>query len=223
MDACAPLVFDLAALGASAFLLIAYHLWLARKVRREPAYTVQGVNRLARTAWVAQVMAQGKDILAVQTLRNSTMAATFLASTAILLIIGVLSLSGQAEKLEAAWRALDFWGAGQSPLYSMKLLLLLLDLLFAFFAFSMSVRIFNHVGFMINVPPAAGHAALSPASVAVHLNRAGRFYSLGMRAYYLAVPLLFWLFGPLFLLLSTGGLILVLLRLDRAPAVPGES
>jgi uncharacterized membrane protein len=57
----------------------------------------------------------------------------------------------------------------------------------------------------------------SPAHVAVHLNRAGHFYSIGMRAYYLVVPLVFWLFGPQFMLASTVGLIWVLYRLDRAP------
>jgi uncharacterized membrane protein len=218
----AALGYDLAALAISVLLLVLYQVFLARKERRDPTYTVQAVNIIARTAWVENIMREGKDILAVQTLRNSTMAATFLASTAVLLIIGVLSLSGQADKLETTWHALNVLGARHSELYMAKLLLLLIDLFFAFFSFSMSIRIFNHVGFMINVPLAMNHKAISPAHVAVHLNRAGRFYSLGMRAYYYAVPLLFWVFGPLFMLAATVGLIMVLYRLDRAPQVLAE-
>ncbi len=214
-----PFTFDLVALSASVAMLVLYHLYLARKQKRNPAYTVQAVNIIARTAWVENIMHGGKDILAVQTLRNSTMAATFLASTSVLLIIGVLSLSGQADKLENTWHVLNLLGARHSELYMAKLLFLLVDMVFAFFAFSMSIRIFNHVGFMINVPLAANHKAISPTHVAIHLNRAGRFYSLGMRAYYFAVPLLFWLFGPLFMLISTAGLITILYRLDRAPKV----
>lgn len=69
---------EIIALAASALLLAAYHLWLRLKVRRHPAFTVQAVNRLARTAWVESIMTEpGKEVLAVQTLRNSTMAATF--------------------------------------------------------------------------------------------------------------------------------------------------
>jgi uncharacterized membrane protein len=83
----------------------------------------------------------------------------------------------------------------------------------------MSIRVFNHVGYLINVPLSLEHKAISPQHVAIHLNRAGRFYSLGMRAYYYAVPLVFWLFGPHLLLLATLGLIVVLYRLDRAPKV----
>ncbi len=214
-----PFAFDLVALALSAALLLLYQLHLARKERRDPTYTVQAVNVIARTAWVEAIMHEGKDILAVQTLRNSTMAATFLASTSVLLIMGVLSLSGQADKLESTWHVLNLLGAKHSELYMTKLLLLLVDLVFAFFSFSVSIRIFNHVGFMINVPLALNHKAISPAHVAVHLNRAGRFYSLGMRAYYFAVPLLFWLFGPLFMLAATVGLIAVLSHLDRSPKV----
>lgn len=211
---------DLVSLLASILLVAAYHLFLYRKVRRNPAYTVQAVNKIARTAWVETIMHDGrKDILAVQTLRNSTMAATFLASTSVLLIIGVLTLSEQGGRLEATWHALNMVGAKHPELWMAKLICLLLDLFVAFFSFSMSIRVFNHVGYMINVPLGLNHKMITPAHVATHLNRAGGFYSIGMRAYYFLVPLVFWLFGPHFMLVSTVGLLLVLYRIDRAPKV----
>lgn len=211
---------DLFSFALSALMLIAYHLFLRYKVKRNPAYTVQAVNVIARTAWVETVMKDGrKDVLAVQTLRNSTMAATFLASTAVLLIIGVLTLSGQGDKLEGTWHALNVMGALRSELWLAKVLMLLLDLFIAFFSFSMSIRVFNHVGYMINVPLNLEHGMISPAHVALHLNRAGKFYSIGMRAYYFTVPLVFWLFGPHFMVLATVALIAVLYHLDRAPRI----
>jgi uncharacterized membrane protein len=161
---------------------------------------------------------EGREILAVQTLRNSTMAATFLASTAVLFIIGVLSLSGQGDKLEGTWHALNI-GSNHSELWLIKLLLLLLDLFCAFFSFAMAVRVFNHVGYLVNVPLSLGHKMICPAHVAAHLNRAGKFYSLGMRAFYFTVPLVFWLFGPHLMLAATVGLIVVLFYLDRAPSI----
>lgn len=212
------ILVDLAALLASALTLVAYHLFLRHRERTHPAYTIQTVTAIARTAWVESIMSEpGKEILAVQTLRNSTMAATFLASTAILLIIGVLSLSGQGDKLSDAWHALNYFGGTHRELWMVKLLLLLLSLLVAFFSFAMSIRVFNHVGYMINVPFDLNHDAISPRTVATHLNRAGRFYSVGMRAYYFVVPLLFWLFGPHLMLLATLVLVVVMHKLDRAP------
>lgn len=211
---------DLAAFAVSVLLLVAYHRFLAYKVKHNPAYTVQAVNVIARTAWIESIMRDGKkDVLAVQTLRNSTMAATFLASTAVLLIIGAMTLSGQADKLDSTWHALNALGAKHPELWQIKLLLILIDLFVAFFSFSMSIRIFNHVGYMVNVPLAMNKTMFSPAHVAVHLNRAGYFYSIGMRSYHLVVPLVFWLFGPHFMLASTVGLIIVLYHLDRAPTL----
>jgi len=209
---------DLFMLAISVALLVIYHLYLRYRTRKNPHYTVQAVNKLARTAWVETMMAFGKpDVIAVQTLRNSTMAATFLASTAILLIIGVLSLSGQGEKLSGTWHALNIVGAIRTDLWLGKLLFLLVDLFVAFFSFSMSVRVFNHVGYMINVPTSLNHKSISPRHVAAHLNQAGKYYSIGMRAYYFLVPLVFWLFGPHFMLVSTILLIAVLSRIDRSP------
>ena len=211
---------DFASLLATVLLIVAYHSFLRRKIRHDPAYTVQAINRIARTAWVETIMGDDKNaVLAVQTLRNSTMAATFLASTSVLLIIGVLTLSEQGDKLEAHWHALNMVGAINPMLWMVKLLLLLLDLFVAFFGFSMAIRIYNHVGFMINVPVRLNHKMITPAHVATHLNRAGHFYSMGMRAYYYLVPMVFWLFGPHFMLVSTIVLLLALYRIDRAPKI----
>lgn len=207
---------DLLAFLASATLLAAYHLYMRVKLRKNPAFTIQAVNFMARAAWVEGVMAdRTKDVLAIQTLRNSTMAATLMASTAVLLIIGVLTLSGQGEKLSGTWHVLNLFGDTRAELWVIKLLALMADFFVAFFSFSMSVRLFNHVGYMINTP-------ISPQHVALYLNKAGLYYSVGMRAYYFSVPLVFWLFGPLLMLISTVALIVILYNIDRAPAFLSE-
>lgn len=211
------LSYDLSSLALSILFIVAYHGYLRYKIRQNPAYTVQAVNVMARTIWVETIMQEGKEILAVQTLRNSTMAATFLASTAVLLIIGVLTLTGRGNEFSDSWHALNSMGARHTELLLAKLLLMLLDLFVAFFSFSMSIRLYNHVGFMINVPLKLSHEIINAQHVAIHLNRAGGYYSVGMRAYYFLLPLVFWLFGPQFLLASSVGLIFVLYRIDRAP------
>ena len=53
----------------------------------------------------------------------------------------------------------------------------------------MYIRIYNHVGFMVNVSLRLNHKMISLAHVACHLNRAGHFYSPGMRSYYYLIPL----------------------------------
>ncbi len=214
---------DIAGFTASLVLLISYQAYLRYRLSKDPGYTVQRVNNLVRGAWVREIMRRRDGILAVQTLRNSMMAAVFLASTAVLLIIGVLTLSEQGDKLRTTWQALDVFGAPGSRLWLTKMLLLLIDLLFAFFSFAMAIRLFNHVGYMINAPQNEGLVVADPAHVSGHLNRAGHFYSIGMRAYYYTVPLLLWLFGPHFMLAGTVALVVALYFLDRTPRLPDSA
>ncbi|MDP2058071.1 MAG: DUF599 domain-containing protein, partial [Thiobacillus sp.] len=179
--------------------------------------TIHGVNALARTLWVENIMRNNnKDVMAVQTLRNFLMGSSLMASTAALLIIGTLTLSGQAENIAQNWHALSFKGSFATELWIVKVMFLLLDFIVAFFAFTMSVRLTNHVVFMVNVPEHDAHHNLSPKAVARRLHRAGSMFAIGMRAFFFAVPLVFWLFGPYFLLISSIFLVLALYRLDRS-------
>lgn len=208
---------DLLSFVASACMVLLYQLYLRWRTRRDPASSAQDVMLAARAAWVESVMRERRDILAVQTLRNSTMSASFMASTAVLLIIGVLTLSAQGDKLSGTWHALNFLGRAGAEMWLFKLLMMLFDLLFAFFSFSMSVRIFHHIGYLINVPLDTANEAVQIRRVGAQLNRAGIYYRIGMRSYYFTVPLLFWLFGPLWLLGATIATVFFLFHLDRAP------
>ena len=208
---------DLLTFAASAGLILVYQRYLNWRTRRDPASSAQDVMLAARAAWVGSVMRERRDILAVQTLRNSTMSASFMASTAVLLIIGVLTLSAQGDKLSGTWHALNFLGQASADMWLFKLLMMLFDLLFAFFSFAMSVRIFHHVGYLINVPLDRSMEAAQIGKVEAQLNRAGIYYRIGMRAYYFTVPLLFWLFGPLWLLGATLAVVFFMFHLDRAP------
>jgi uncharacterized membrane protein len=208
---------DLVSFTFSAALLLSYHLFLRYKLLTDPAYTIQAVNAAARLAWVEGIMTKaGNEVLAVQTLRNAIMGPTFLATTAVLLLIGTITLTGQADKLEQTWHALNIFGASGPELWLAKVLLLLMDFLIAFMCFTQAVRLFIHVGFMINVPPSDARRN-SAQFVATQLNRAGVYHWIGMRAYYCAVPLVFWLFGPHFMMLATLVTVAILFYLDRTP------
>ena len=80
---------DIAAVVLSGLMVLGYYLLLRVRTRRDPHYSIIAVNALARRIWVHNVMTnQGKDVMAVQTLRNFIMVGTMMASTSSLLIIG---------------------------------------------------------------------------------------------------------------------------------------
>lgn len=217
MDPLSEFTTDFVAFMASTALVAAYYIFLQIKVRGNPTYTIHGVNALARKLWVENIMRNpGKDVMAVQTLRNFVMGASLMASTAALLIIGTLTLSGQAENIAHNWHILSAGGSHSTEVWTVKVMFLLVDFIVAFFAFAMSVRLANHVVFMVNVPDQGLHHNLSPRAVGRRMQRAGNMFAIGMRAFFFAIPLVFWLFGPSFLLASTVGLVITLYRLDRS-------
>ena len=213
---------DLLSLALSVSMIGAYYYYLRIRVRRDPTYSIHVINESARRLWVQHVMANPtKDVMAVQTMRNFIMVGTLMVSTATLLIIGTLTLSGQADSIARSWHAINHLGPPSAELWTLKVMCLLADFLVAFFAFTMSIRLANHVLFMINVPRELreGNDALAPEAVARRLNRAGYMVAVGIRAFLVAVPLVFWLFGPVFLVVATIGLLLVLFRLDRSQVI----
>lgn len=209
---------DIVAVAVSVALLIVYYVFLSVRARRDPQFSIHAINQKARLLWVRDVMSnRSKDVMAVQTLRNYVMAATFKASSCILLIMGTLTLSGQAETLSRTWHILNIAGSEAPELWIVKVLALLTVLIVAFFSFAMTIRVLNHVLFQITLPAEAAQDDLSPDRVAQRLNHASVFYRIGMRAFFLTVPLVFWLFGPLFLIVATMGLVVVFYFLDRSP------
>jgi uncharacterized membrane protein len=217
MDLFSSFETDFVAFGLSVAIVAAYYFFLNLKVRDNPTYTIHGVNALARQLWVKNVMSDpAKGIMGVQTLRNFIMGSSLMASTAALLIIGTLTLSGQEERIAQSWHMLSSNGSFSTELWIIKVMLLLIVFVVSFFAFAMSVRLTNHVVFMLNVGEHDANHNLSPEAVGRRMQRAGHMFAIGMRAFFFAVPLVFWLFGPYFLLASTIGLVVTLYRVDRS-------
>jgi hypothetical protein len=157
---------------AALILLVLYYVYLYRKTKANPLSTAQELARRTRASWVKSVVEGGKDILAVQTLRNWTMAATFLASAAILIGLGVFNLALTLDKQGELSLLVGPFSSGHPGLWTAKLILLGADFLFAFFNFTLAVRYFNHTGFMINLPTDSG-TEISIEDVIAILDRGG--------------------------------------------------
>ncbi|MDO8938234.1 MAG: DUF599 domain-containing protein [Methylicorpusculum sp.] len=211
--------YDIIAFIVCSLLILAYYLYLKRRTRLDPESSLHSLNSSIREQWVAMVMTRGNmEILAIQTLRNSVMAANFMATTAILLIVGTLNLSEKIEHWALAWHPSHLAVSVSTELWQLKLGLLLLNFSIAFYCFSMAIRYFNHVGYMINVPGAGSTDNALFKKTCAFLNKAGSFYTLGTRSFFFSLPIILWFFGPYFLMLGTIGLICGLAMLDKVPS-----
>lgn len=176
--------------------------------------TAVGITNHLRGHWVESIMEERRDILAIQTLRNWTMAASFLASTGILICLGLISVAASPEKIAEITPGLNTLVSEHRAWWLFKLMVLIIDFFFIFFSFCLSIRYLNHVNFMINVPTNLAHKII-PEYITEILNRGMMHYTMGMRGYYFSVLLFLWLFGPIWMLLGTIVITIILNHLDQ--------
>ncbi|KAG6554655.1 hypothetical protein Mapa_003673 [Marchantia paleacea] len=152
-----------------------------------------------------------RNILAVQTLRNSIMGSTLLATTAILLSSAVAAFLASSYDVKQRISS-SVLGSQSAVSLGGKYMVLLSGFLSAFLCYVQSVRYTNHVNFNINLPD----KSVTPDYVADVLERAANFHTIGTRAFYMTIPLLLWLFGPIPFFASTIVLVPTWYHLDSA-------
>lgn len=201
-------------------IMVFYHVWLVYRILRHPAKTVIGINAMNRRIWVQNIMEDTakNGILAVQTLRNNIMASTLLASTAIMLtsLIAALmtaSITGSSQVLRGS--SIVFGDRSDLGL-SIKFFAILVCFILAFLLNVQSVRYYSHASILITVPIKRQRIAPEFAAeyVSRALNKGSYFWSLGLHAFYISLPLFLWVFGPIPMILCSLILVCLLYFLD---------
>jgi hypothetical protein len=197
---------------ATVVILVSYEVALAFGHRRRPGRLARTAHAMLREEWFDAVSAQkGSEILAVQTLRNSLMSATMTASTAVLGLMGTVTLA--APSLRASFAA-----APGTPGFTahLALELALMTLLFASLASSvMAVRYYNHAGF-IGAMPVDSEARQGWSDAGrVYVRRAGILYSWGLRHLILVAPILASMVHPAAGPVAALAVVAVLVGFDR--------
>jgi hypothetical protein len=152
----------------------------------------------------------------VQTLRNSVMSATLTATTAVLGLMGSVTLA--VPTLREGFRSA---GGGDLPLLDARIALelLLMALLFAaLVASAVAVRYYTHAGYVAGMPVGTPERAQWSPAGAAYVRRAGILYGWGLRQMFLIAPILAGIVypwaGPVAALLT----VVLLLGFDRFAA-----
>lgn len=196
----------------------AYEIHLLTTGRAKPMRTARSAHAEIRARWVDSVIGRpGSEIQVIQTLRNSLMAASFMASTAVLALIGTLTLSGIATTHGAVPRPVHA-GMPQELLQLVKLLLICASFMVSLLYSAMSVRYFNHTGYLITGVGEGSDLAVARSLAKTYINRAGHYYSLGVRAFFLCLPFMTALFSSYFAPPTMLLLVMLFWQFDRVDA-----
>lgn len=194
-------------------ILLAYEAALLLVQKRSPARLARSAHAGLREEWLAAISGQrGSEILAVQTLRNSLMSATMTASTAVLGLIGTVTLA--APSLHASFGEANAISTQFTARLALELVLM--STLFASLVCSvMAVRYYNHAGFIASMPVGSEERQRWSSTASVYLRRAGLLYSWGLRHLILVAPILASIVYPFAGPVAAVIVVLVLAGFDR--------
>jgi uncharacterized membrane protein len=184
-------------LVASLFPLLCWLVYGAavRLIERHfPSLSV--IMSIQRRRWVANAARRESPLDAILS-GNLMSSVSFLASTAVLLILAVFTGFGQLEALQASLAAVALGNAYTIADMQIHLVIMLSLFVLAFFAFTLSLRQFNHFCIMLGAMDHSGHAGDIEIDAIAQLNSlAARNFNNGLRAYYFTVPAVVWFASP---------------------------
>jgi len=199
-------------------LLLMVSLWCAYQWYAD--YSTSARPRLSREMerymreWFARMVERDNRMVDINIVRNLTRSSQFFASTTMLILGALVALMGYAEKAASVVAELPFTQQATERMWELKILVLLLIFVYAFFKFSWSIRQFGFSSILVG---ATAKPTATPEQYAVHIDRtanivafANRNFNHGLRAYYFGVATLSWFLHPVLMIAMTLGVIYVL-------------
>ncbi len=210
--------FDLTWADLTAVLLfgggwMAYVYFALWQSRRAPSLHTS-MDRFRRE-WVVQMVGRDNRMMDVNVMRNITRSSQFFASTTMLILGALIAAMGYVPQAQDVVSGLPFTVKASARLLEIKLLLLVVIFVIAFFKFSWAIRQLNFCGILMAAMPKTPVG--DPEQFAAHINRiaritsfAGSNFNHGLRSYYFALAAMAWLLHPWLMVMATFFVIYVL-------------
>lgn len=188
---------------------------LAKLIARRRPSLIEAV-RMFRRAWIGRMCARDNHVADAALLGNLLRGALFFASTTVLILGGLAALLGTASRLAEVAAHLPYASPADARLSEIKVLIMILLFIYAFFKFTWSAWQYNVLSIMVGAMPnlstnAALRSQYAEAGATV-ASMAGETYNSGIRAYYFSIPLMAWLIHPLLFLCATLAISIVIYR-----------
>ena len=171
---------------------------------------------LYRIQWMVTSLSRDNRVLDINILANLQSSVSFLASTSILIIAGLLAALISSEKALEIVSNLPFSCEMDQHTWNSKVFVLIFLFVYAFFKFTWALRQFNYSAVLLGAMPTpkgspeqflptARKAAIICTLAAKHMNR-------GLRSFYFAIAVLAWFIDPWLFIIATGWVVIVMYR-----------
>jgi uncharacterized membrane protein len=203
--------FNITALDlfAVAFLVavwVGYVAFAARHGRRVPS--LHSRMDVFRREWMVRMIERDNRMVDVNIMRNLTRSSQFFASTTMLILGALIALTGYVQQALDVVSGLPFTVKGTARLIEMKILLLVVIFVYAFFKFTWAIRQLGFCSTLVGAAPKQPKD--DPEQFAPVINRLARITSYagvnfnnGLRAYYFGMAALSWFLHPWLMIAAT--------------------
>ncbi|WP_431303675.1 DUF599 domain-containing protein [Sediminicoccus sp. BL-A-41-H5] len=166
-----------------------------------------------RRRWMIALLNRENRISDTAIIGNLMQSTGFLANTSIFILAGLVALLGSPDLGRRVLAALPFAEAPVSDIaWEMRIALLVLIFVRAFFELTWALRQFNYCSIVIGGIGLGADFTPQAEMAAKVANRAARHFNTGLRAYYFGLAALAWIIHPVALILAS---LLVLRELHR--------
>lgn len=172
-----------------------------------------------RVRWMARMLQRDNRMADVSIVTAHMRAGILFSSISILLMAGVMALLGNLAKARELASDLSFAVAASREMWEIKVIVLLLIFVYAFFKYVWCIRQFNFSLVFIGAAPLPDEVTDHdrenfPERGANLVERGIVTFNRGLRAYYFALAMLAWFIGPVYLAVAAVWVVAVLFRRD---------
>lgn len=153
-----------------------------------------------------------KNIIAVQSLRNLVMGSTLMATTSILLSVGLAAVISSTYSVKKSLND-TVYGAHGEFMVSLKYMTILIIFIFSFFSHTLSIKFLNQVCVLVCTPQDT-KSMITPQYLTELLEKGSVLNTVGNRLLYSALPLLLWIVGPVPVFFCSVAMVIMLYNID---------
>lgn len=169
-----------------------------------------------RLQWMREMLKRENRTMDSIMVGNLLRSITFFANTTIFILLGLMTMLGYHEKASMVLSAIPFAAKTSGFLWEMKISLLIVIFIYAFFKYTWSLRQYNYAGIFIVAAPAARDQPEEHEQIALKgaglVANAAKHFNNGLRAYYFGLAALAWFLHPIAFLTTTAWVIYVTYR-----------
>jgi uncharacterized membrane protein len=199
------------------FLAVWIGYALFAKRRAERSGSLLATTNHYRRLWMLQTTGRENRVIDGVVVQNLSTSPSFFASTTILIIGGLLALLGTSDKATELVSEIPFAARTSAFVFDLKVMVLLVIFVYAFFRFTWSMRQYTFGALLIASMPDAKLFERGEAQREPYADRAGKVVGLaaetfndGLRAYYLSFAAILWFVSPLAFALAAAAVVWLL-------------